>query len=100
MVCPLGKWQPLERKDSKASARATQNFTIMSSTSALMLLNASKENTELVDTALGRGKRRKMSECKQALRDMSEENFQELIAAWANRASEIECKCNGQMDAM
>ena len=42
-----------------------------------MLLDASKENIELGDTALGRVKRRKMSECKQALRDMSEEEFQD-----------------------
>ena len=52
------------------------------------MCNASKENIELGDTALGRVKRRKMSECKQALRDMSEEEFQDLIAARANRATE------------
>ena len=65
-----------------------------------MLLDASKENIELGDTALGRVKRRKMSECKKALRDMSEEEFQDLIAARANRATENKCKCNGQMDAV
>jgi hypothetical protein len=41
-----------------------------------------------------------MSECKQALRDMSEEEFQELIAARANRTTENKCERNGQMDAV
>jgi hypothetical protein len=65
-----------------------------------MLLDASKENIELGDTALGRVKRRKMSECKQALCDMSEEEFQELMAARANRATENECERDGQMGAV
>ncbi len=53
-----------------------------------MLLDASKENIELGNTALGRVKRRKMSECKQTLLEMSYKEFQELIAAMANRATE------------
>ena len=53
-----------------------------------MLLNASKENIELGDTALGRVKKRKMNECKQALRDMSDEEFELLLAARANRATD------------
>lgn len=65
-----------------------------------MLLDASKENIELGDTALGRVKRRKMSECKQALRDMSEEEFQDLIAARANRATENECERDGEVGAV
>ncbi|KAL3799523.1 hypothetical protein ACHAW5_010291 [Stephanodiscus triporus] len=65
-----------------------------------MLLDASKENIELGDTALGRVKRRKMSECKQALRDMSEEEFQDLIAARANRATENECERDGGVGAV
>jgi hypothetical protein len=65
-----------------------------------MLLDASKENIELGDTALGRVKWRKMSECKQALRDMSEDEFQDLIAARANRANENECERDGEVDAV
>jgi hypothetical protein len=53
-----------------------------------MLLNASKENIKLGDTALGRVKKGKMNECKQALRDMSDEEFEVLLAARANRATE------------
>ena len=47
----------------------------------LMLLEVSKECTDLMDTALGRAKRRKMSQCKIALREMSNEEFEELVAA-------------------
>ena len=65
-----------------------------------MLLDASKENIELGDTVLGRVKRRKMSESKQVLRDISEDKFQELIAARANRATENECECNRQTDVV
>ena len=41
-----------------------------------------------------------MSECKQALRDMSEEEFQDLIAARANRATENECERDGEVGAV
>jgi hypothetical protein len=50
----------------------------------LMLLEVSKECTDLMDTALGRAKRRKMSQCKIALREMSNEEFEELVASRLN----------------
>jgi len=53
----------------------------------LMLLEVSKECTDLMDTALGRAKRRKMSQCKIALREMSDEEFEELVAARQNAAN-------------
>ena len=53
----------------------------------LMLLEVSKECTDLMDTALGRAKRRKMSQCKIALREMSNEEFEELVAARLNAAN-------------
>jgi hypothetical protein len=53
----------------------------------LMLLEVSKECTDLMDTALGRAKRRKMSQCKIALREMSDEEFEELVAARKNAAN-------------
>jgi hypothetical protein len=37
-----------------------------------------------MDTALGRAKRRKMSQCKIALREMSNEEFEELVASRLN----------------
>ncbi len=49
-----------------------------------MLLEVSKECTDLIDTALGRAKRRKMSQCKIALREMSNEEYAELVAARLN----------------
>jgi hypothetical protein len=52
-----------------------------------MLLEAGKECTNVMDTALGRVKRRKMSQCKIALREMSNEEFQEILAARANTAN-------------
>jgi hypothetical protein len=52
------------------------------------------------DTALGRAKRRKMSECKQTLCDMSNKDFEELLAARANRATEDESQCNGETGAV
>jgi hypothetical protein len=53
----------------------------------LMLLKASKECTDLMDTALGRAKRRKMNQCKIALWEMSNEEFEELVAARKNAAN-------------
>ncbi len=53
----------------------------------VMLLKAGKDNIELGGTALGWAKKRKMSECKQALGDMSNKEFEELLAARANRAT-------------
>jgi len=53
----------------------------------LMLLEVSKECTDLMDTALGRAKRRKMSQCKIALREMSDKEFEELVAARQNAAN-------------
>jgi hypothetical protein len=50
----------------------------------LMSLELSKECTDLMDIALGRAKRRKMSQCKIALREMSNEEFEELVAARLN----------------
>ena len=50
----------------------------------LKLLEVSKECTDLMDTALGRAKRRKMSQCKIALREMSNEEFEELVASRLN----------------
>jgi hypothetical protein len=52
-----------------------------------MLLDAGKECTNVMDTALGQAKRRKMSQCKIALREMSNEEFQEILAARANTAN-------------
>ncbi len=52
-----------------------------------MLLEAGKECTDLMDTALGRVKRRKMSQCKIALREMSTEEFEEVITARLNAAN-------------
>ena len=45
------------------------------------MLEVSKECTDLMDTALGRAKKRKMSQCKIALREMSNEEFEELVTA-------------------
>jgi hypothetical protein len=53
----------------------------------LMLLEVSKECTDLMDTALGRAKRRKMSQCKIALRAMSDKEFEEIVAARKNAAN-------------
>jgi hypothetical protein len=66
------------------------------------LLNASKENIKLGNTALGWVKMRKMSECKQALRDMSNKEFEELVTARVNRATENESEYNdgGEMVAV
>ena len=50
----------------------------------LRLLEASKECTDLMDTALGWAKRRKMSQCKIALWEMSNKEFEELVAARQN----------------
>ena len=47
----------------------------------------SKERTDLMDTALGRAKRRETSQCKIALREMSDEEFEELVAARKNAAN-------------
>ncbi len=52
-----------------------------------MLLEAGKEFTNAMDTALGRAKRRKMSQCRIALREMSNKEFQEILAARANTAN-------------
>ena len=49
-----------------------------------MLLEVSKECTDLMDTALGRAKRMKMSRCKIAQREMSNEEFEELVTARLN----------------
>ena len=46
-----------------------------------MLLEAGKECTDVMDTALGRAKRRKMQQCKIALREMSDEEIQEILTA-------------------
>ncbi len=54
----------------------------------LMLLEASKECINLMDTALGRAKKRKMSQCKIALREMSNKEFEEIVAARLNAANE------------
>jgi hypothetical protein len=62
----------------------------------MILLKASKDNIQLGDIALGQAKRRKMSECKQALCDMSNKDFEELLAARANRAREEESECDGE----
>jgi hypothetical protein len=40
-----------------------------------------------MDTALGRAKRRETSQCKIALREMSDEEFEELVAARKNAAN-------------
>ena len=53
----------------------------------LMLMEVSKECTDLMDTALGQAKRRKMSQCKIALREMSNEEFEELVTARLNDAN-------------
>ena len=53
----------------------------------LMLLEVSKECTDLMDTSLGWTKRRKMSQCKIALREMSDKEFEELVAARKNSAN-------------
>ncbi len=66
----------------------------------VMLLKAGKDNIELGDTALGWAKRRKMSGCKQALCDVSNKEFEELLTARANRATEDESKCNREMAAV
>jgi hypothetical protein len=66
----------------------------------VILLKMGKDNIKLEDTALGRAKRRKMSECKQAVLDMSNKEFEELLAARANRTMEDESKCNGEMAAV
>jgi hypothetical protein len=52
-----------------------------------MLLEAGKECTDVMDTALGRAKRRKMQQCKIALREMSDEEIQEILAARDNAAN-------------
>ncbi len=54
----------------------------------LMLLEASKECINLMDTALGRKKKRKMSQCKIAQREMSNKEFEEIVAARLNSANE------------
>ena len=41
-----------------------------------------------------------MSECKQALCDMSNKDFEELLAARANRAMEDESEHDGEMAAV
>jgi hypothetical protein len=46
-----------------------------------MLLEVGKECTDVMDTALGRAKRRKMQQCKIALREMSDEEIQEILTA-------------------
>ncbi len=66
----------------------------------LMLLNTSKENIELEDTALGWVKKRKINECKQALCDMSDNEFKVLLAARANRAALNECEHDGDQEAV
>ena len=53
----------------------------------LMLMEVSKECTDLMDTAVGLAKRRKMSQCKIALREMSNEEFEELVTARLNEAN-------------
>ena len=53
----------------------------------LMLLEAGEECTDLMDTALGRAKRRKMSQCKIALRVLSNKEFNEIIADMLNAAN-------------
>ena len=53
----------------------------------LMLMEVSKECTDLMDTAVGLAKRRKMSQCKIALREMSNEEFEELVTARLNDAN-------------
>ena len=53
----------------------------------LMLLEVSKECTDLMDTAVGLAKRRKMSQCKIALREMSDKEFEEIVAARKNAAN-------------
>ncbi len=65
-----------------------------------MLLEAGKDNIELGDTALGWAERRKMIECKQALRDMSNKDFEDLLAARANRTTEDEPACNRETAAV
>lgn len=92
----LNGWKELQAKGLKEPAACVP----WTDEEERMLLDASKENIELGDTALGRVKRRKMSECKQALRDMSEEEFQDLIAARANRATENECERDGEVGAV
>jgi hypothetical protein len=92
----LNGWKELQAKGLKEPAACVP----WTDEEEWMLLDASKENIELGDTALGRVKRRKMSECKQALRDMSEEEFQDLIAARANRATENECERDGEVGAV
>jgi hypothetical protein len=92
----LNGWKELQAKGLKEPAACVP----WTDEEERMLLDASKENIELGDTALGRVKRRKMSECKQALRDMSEEEFQDLIAARANRATENECERDGGVGAV
>jgi hypothetical protein len=52
-----------------------------------MLLEASKECINLMDTALGRAKKRKMSKCKIALREMSNKEFKEIVAARLNASN-------------
>ena len=52
-----------------------------------MLLEAGKECTDVMDTALGLAKRRKMQQCKIALREMSDEEIQEILAARDNAAN-------------
>jgi hypothetical protein len=92
----LNGWKELQAKGLKEPAACVP----WTDEEEWMLLDASKENIELGDTALGQVKRRKMSECKQALRDMSEEEFQDLIAARANRATENECEHDGEVGAV
>ncbi len=66
----------------------------------VILLEVGKDNIKLEGTALGRAKRRKMSEYKQAVLDMSNKEFEELLAARANRTTEDESKHDGETAAV
>ncbi len=52
-----------------------------------MLLEVGKECTDVMDTALRWAKRRKMQQCKIALKEMSDEEIQEILVARDNAAN-------------
>ncbi len=80
----MNVWQQMKEKGLREQAPCVP----WTDEEELMLLEASKECIDLMDTALGRAKKRKMSQCKIALREMSNKEFEEIVAARLNAANE------------
>jgi hypothetical protein len=60
------------------------------------LLEASKENLTLDDTAVGRAKQRKKIEFQQAIRTMTRDEWTDAASVWDS----VESTCNSTADGM